>query len=537
MNLKGIKITKKMCQKINTFGVDNLKHSMLQGLDEFKKFTWSNFVKQEFKALINCMMKLLNEGIFSNINDNQLFIFNYYTDVVEMDIATVLLDNEENNVVIDIEYKSGNVEAAIEKLDVQIEKRVQDHMPQLFLNGKYIVIGMTENGFYKANYFDSKNNIEISDYTDLNNLMQNFSSNSSVEVILTQANNLAGIHNLYKEMEEGKFKYYEETKRTTDFILKKIGDGVKTIVCFSKPGTGKTVVAFKLFFENDNTMFLLMNQKFYNSLGLIKYFSSKRCFFGTDTFLSQNLSDKIVIVDEAQRLNKETILKIINSSKATILFGDVDQSFLPNDLDLDEQGLVNYLRENQIYVHTKELKRSKRYNDAAESALKFLSSRASDLKNNIILEDYKINIFYDVNEFLESYHGCKSSKKMFTTYDYRKQHILLIGDEIFYMAEKDDYSFAICTGMENYIGHTLHAISFDVENNYIFLKGTRIINHKKKDIIFRNDIEPTNELEVTKFLNELNILFTRGKKSLNIYTDDLEVYLYLNKKLKKILQK
>lgn len=67
-------------------------------------------------------MKLLNEGIFSNINDNQLFIFNYYTDVVEMDIATVLLDNEENNVVIDIEYKSGNVEAAIEKLDVQIEK-------------------------------------------------------------------------------------------------------------------------------------------------------------------------------------------------------------------------------------------------------------------------------------------------------------------------------------------------------------------------------------------------------------------------------
>lgn len=63
MNLKGIKITKKMCQKINAFGVDNLKHSMLQGLDEFKKFTWSNFVKQEFKALINCMTKLLNEGI------------------------------------------------------------------------------------------------------------------------------------------------------------------------------------------------------------------------------------------------------------------------------------------------------------------------------------------------------------------------------------------------------------------------------------------------------------------------------------------
>ena len=63
-------------------------------------------------------------------------------------------------------------------------------------------------------------------------------------------------------METGDFKYYEETKRATDFILKKINDGQKAVVCLSKPGTGKTVVAFKLFFENENTMFLVLNQKF-----------------------------------------------------------------------------------------------------------------------------------------------------------------------------------------------------------------------------------------------------------------------------------
>ena len=52
----------------------------------------------------------------------------------------------------------------------------------------------------------------------------------------------------------------------------------------------------------------------------------------------------------------------------------------------------------------------------------------------------------------------------------------------------------------------------------------------------KKDNESTTEEKITKFLNELNILFTRGKKTLNIYTNDLEVYLYLNKKLKSIYQ-
>lgn len=42
------KITKKMYKKISEIGVSHLKNTMLKGLDEFKKFTWSNFVKQEF---------------------------------------------------------------------------------------------------------------------------------------------------------------------------------------------------------------------------------------------------------------------------------------------------------------------------------------------------------------------------------------------------------------------------------------------------------------------------------------------------------
>lgn len=535
MNLRGIKVTKRMYKRINEIGVSNIKSSTLQGLEEFKKFNWSGFVKQEFESLINCINDLEKNKVLSNISDSQLFIFNYYTDVTEMDIATVLSDREKNNIIVDIEYKSGP--EAKEKLDSQLIKRIQDHMQQLFLNEKYVVITMSDKGFYRANYYNSEDNIDIASIDELRNLFDNFSNNSYVETILTQANNLAGIHNLYNKMETGEFKYYEETKRTTEFIMQKIDEGKKAVVCLSGPGTGKTVVAFKLFFENENTLFLILNQKFYNSLGLTKFFVSGRCFFGSDTFLSKDLSDKIIIIDEVQRLTKEKILEIIKASKGAIIFGDPGQAFMPNDLNLDGHKLVQYLRENDIYVHNKELKRSKRYNDSVEKTLNFLSSRVQSLKENIILEDYKINLYYDVNEFLDSYHSCKGGKKVFTTYDYRDNSSILVGDEIFYMADKDFYTFSISVGYENYIGHTLHAISFDVENNFIFLKNVCVIRKKGKDILAKEDVFSRSEEQITKFLNELNILFTRGKKSLNIYTNDLEVYLYLNKKLKQIYQK
>ncbi len=119
----------------------------------------------------------------------------------------------------------------------------------------------------------------------------------------------------------------------------------------------------------------------------------------------------------------------------------------------------------------------------------------------------------------------------------KKVNEILVGDEIFYMADRDFFTFSISVEYKNYIGHTLHAISFDVENNYIFLKNVRVIRKKGKDILVKEGEDIRNEEKITKFLNELNILFTRGKKSLNIYTNDLEVYLYLNKKLKQIYQK
>ena len=76
MNLKGIKVTKKMYKKLEEIGVSNLKASMLQGLEEFKKFTWSNFVKQEFSSLINCIISVngANDCIIDSCSFNSWYI-------------------------------------------------------------------------------------------------------------------------------------------------------------------------------------------------------------------------------------------------------------------------------------------------------------------------------------------------------------------------------------------------------------------------------------------------------------------------------
>lgn len=532
MNLKGIKIDKKLYRKISLTGVSKLKNNLLYGLDEFKKFCWGGFTKEEFTALISSMDFLYDAGALEKISDNQLFIFNYYTDVAEMDIATVLKDSNENNIILDIEYKSG--ECSCTKLDEQLISRVTSHMQQLFLNEKYLIICMNDAGFYRMNYYDSCNSLDSTNIDDLLKLFNEFHSNTNVESILTQANNLAGIHKLYIDLENGKFKYYEDTKRTTELILKKIRDGKKAVVCLSNPGTGKTVAAFKLFFENEDMMFLIMNEKFYKALNLSKYFHTGRCFFGTDTFLSNDLSEKIVIIDEAQRLNEDKILEIIQKSKSTIIFGDVSQSFMPNDLCLDGNGLVDYLIKNGIFTHKKELKRSKRYADDVEIVLNYLVSKSFEPKEKIKIEDYKINIFYNCEDFLNEYNTCIGGKKMFTTFNNSSKEFITIGKQNFKMASRDFFDYAIANANEDYIGHTLHAISFDVENNFVYIPDICVKIRAKKYVMTLNNIMVNDEKKITKFLNELNILFTRGKRSLNILVEDLETYLYLKSKLKKI---
>ena len=62
-----------------------------------------------------------------------------------------------------------------------------------------------------------------------------------------------------------------------------------------------------------------------------------------------------------------------------------------------------------------------------------------------------------------------------------------------------------------------------------------MISLGKKQVMYYEPSCPKEKIsKINLFLNELNVLFTRGRKSLNIYIKDIETYLYLNLLLSKI---
>ena len=536
MNLKGLKITKYLSKQLFELGSDNVSNDLLKGLEEFKKYSWNSFNKQEFFGLINSLNYLFEKEIFLNLNDEQLFIFNYTTDVTEMDIVTALKKDKKNIIIIDIEYKISNNNK--EKIDAQLNERVSEHMIQLFPNQDYILIGMDDDGFYKAIHC-RKNKIKvINKIQSLKRILDKYNSANNIETIFTQANDLSMINKLYNQIKDNTFKYYADTKVIYNDIMQKVESGNKVIICFAKPGVGKTILALKLFFENKDSKFLMMNQKFYYALNLEKYFEEKKCFYGSDTFVCQDLSQSITIIDEAQRLTKERLLLISKRSKCTILFGDLNQSFMESDLEITKKELKKYFEDNGLETYIKEINKSKRYNDTVEKALSFLTSRLDNVNDIEKIQDYSINICNSEKEFVDAYKNCSGEKKIFTTYRNKDNKVLTINNEEFYIAPKNEYGYSITNGNENYIGHTLHAISFDVENCFVYLNNVCLIKGKNKRqsyIIYKDKFDNFDNRDVNKTVNELNILFTRGKKSLTIFTNDLKLYLYLKSKIKKIL--
>lgn len=59
---------------------------------------------------------------------------------------------------------------------------------------------------------------------------------------------------------------------------------------------------------------------------------------------------------------------------------------------------------------------------------------------------------------------------------------------------------------------------------------------KKESMFYENVLSKDDMTKLELFFNKLNVLFTRGKKSLSIYVNDIETYLYLNHKSSKLKQ-
>ena len=110
----------------------------------------------------------------------------------------------------------------------------------------------------------------------------------------------------------------------------------------------------------------------------------------------------------------------------------------------------------------------------------------------------------------------------------------------FFEGDYKNSIFDIMLELEELVRHYfkqcgLNIIKHDGSRDYIGLNN--IFNDNKKNS-FRDELLKTIDEDyyftLKLFLNKLNVLFTIGRKLLNIYIKDIETYLYLNLLLPKI---
>ena len=533
MNIKGLKINKLLAKKIYE-SIDSISVASLHGLESFVSFSWKGFSKEEFKSNLSLFMHLVDNGFFSSFDNNHTFVFNYSTDITEMDIVTVLTDGEKE-IFLDIESKCGDdFDNLSAKITTQISKRTSDHMPQLLKNNSYISIGFANNIFVCGYYFDGNQLSSVTSEKQLFELLNSFNQSNGCEEYLVQLSSIASIAKICKDIRAGSFRYYEETNRIYNSILGEMSSNDASII-YGNAGTGKSILALKLLFELPNTKILLMNSKLYYALNLDNYYKQGRTTFNTKLFLEMIDDKTISIIDECQRVPIEYMADVIQKSKFTFLFGDNKQAFTRRDTLKNPKDLSKILIDKYgLRITHRVIKKAKRYSDEVSRALNLLTAISPNPKDCKLPEDYKINLFYDEDAFLKAYESTNGTKKIYLPLYDSRFHIK-IGEKEFERALYNDDSFSLWNYRGDYYGTTYHALSFDVDHCFVVLKSAKMVTIEGKRVPHHcsyYDSPSFDDIQI--FLNELNILFTRGRESLNICINDIETYLYFNNLIGKI---
>lgn len=533
MNVKGIRINKKLAYALNQ-RIDDIPLGTLRGLDVFNSFNWIGFSKNEFKSLLSLFDVLISTGCFARVEDDHLFVFNYSTDVAEMDIASVVR-MDDRRVFIDIESKNGSDDHLPQKINRQIEKRIKNHLPQLLGSNPYIIAGFTNGNLVKCVYFDGAEKLEITSMEEFAQLTNEFEGDNEAEGALYQSSSLASIVRVCSDIRSGKYSYFEETCRLSDALMEAQRD-YDCAVVFGNAGTGKSVLALKIFFENQNSKFLVLNSKLYFAMGLSREYAKGRATFNSKSFISSIGEDTVSIVDECQRLPLEQIKQIVEKSKFTFLFGDCRQTF-SNTGFLDGAERLSEILESECGVKcfTKIVKKTRRYSDEVADALDMLTSLDESKTVGKLPGDYSIKVFFDENDFMSEFASVSGNKKLYLPICDARSETLSIGGKIFRKAENTDDNFSIWSSNNDVYGLTYHALSFDVDHSFVFLPDARVIEYGKKRVLYTfNKPDPLSFVDIRTYLNELNVLFTRGRKSLNILAKDIETYLYLKTLVNKL---
>ena len=529
-----------IAKEIDSF---NFADGFLLGVNGFSLKPLKKFDNNEFKSVINAL-NFLDSNIFKekNVSDSQEFVIHFQNDVAEMDCVTFLtLDN--TPYFIDIEVKET---IHLEQLEEQLSKREEDSFVQLNFDKNYIFIGFL-NG--KFEFAVVKNDHQRTLYKDFEKFKEVFNQLNIVDAIdvksvLKDVQSILKIQDIDKKIQNSSLKLYSATRDAISFVEDNVKNGKKVLIIYGNAGCGKTVAALFLFYKYQNVKFLVLNKNLYTSLRLYNYYKIGTCFFGTDQFIDHLDNNSIAIIDECQRIKLNDLTRIIGKTRAVVLLGDDNQAFAPSDSLLNEEELKSYLLSKGIVeekdIATKKMKKTARYNSRVNNLLEVLHNHTpihgyATQINDKVGDEFTIKVTMSESEFLEKYKGNFTYSKMYMPYRSNMPDSITINGTKFLVAGKEDPTFSIANYYSSVVGNTYHAISFDVDNSFVILKNTGIIKSNDEFYFYEKSKNPEtiNDEYLKKFSNQINILFTRGRKSLFILTDDFYVFSYLNFKIRR----
>lgn len=530
MNVKGIRLYKKLAVEIQR-RIDDIPQSDLEGaLEPFGDFEWKSFRIDEFKGLLAVFASLIARKCFSNVSEEHLFVFNFSSGVTEMDIVTVLRIGGKG-VFLDIETKNGDDPKLKNKVLSQIRKRNDEHIPQLVNKDPYLVVGFVNEEFVEGIYFDGDKKITLKSFDKLSALLSDATGDVAAEEYLFQFSSIASIVKVCKSIREHTYSFFEDTRKVSE-QLTNYQRQCDCAVVYGNAGTGKSVLALKLFFENPESKLLLLNSKLYYAMDLVQDYRSGRATYNSSSFVNLIDKDTISIIDECQRLSLDQMAMIVKLSKFTYLFGDNRQAFSKDGFPEDARKLTEKLsKETSKKIVYKILKKSKRYSDDVSKVLDTLTSLdGRETKNEKLTLpcDFSVEVVNSEKQFLAMYDRSDGIKKIYVPIADSRNGVIRIGDRRFDKAISQYDTFSVWPSDEALFGITYHALSFDIDHCFVFLDKLKYVNFQGKKYFYTaSKGEPSSVLDIRLYLNELNVLFTRGRKSLTIYVEDVQAYLHL----------
>lgn len=531
MSVSGLKLTKEFIRKL--YSQQSEINDVRECIEPFVEFQWRGFHNDEFFHLINAFEVLDKAGLFDFLPDDYLFVFNFYNNAVEMDIVTIFDDDNENDIFLDIEVKNGDFEEVSSKLSTQLNNRINSQMGEFLKAGKYMLIGIINDSLFKSYFFDGGKVKEIAEQNLLLKMVKNFKPEKNTEALIYQKSEMASLYSIWSDIKGGTYPFCRDTNNHYKIIEEKMTKN-RAIFVYGDAGTGKSVLALRLFQEHEEeAKFLVLNSKLYNTLNLgHALYSSGKTTFNSKTFINSLTADSLSIVDECQRLSLKDMESIVSKSKCAVFFGDEKQAWSENSTNLNSKELKFHFQNLGYESYCKKLTKSKRYSDETNKALAsllFFGKRSDDTK---LPYGYSIYITFKPSTLLKMFDKSDGLKKLYCPYTDSKGATIKLNDREFPCASWTDDDFSAKPDSTKY-GNTYHALSFDVDDCFVYLPDTKAIEYNGKSYLFTTNLLKSKD-NITRYQNELNILFTRGRKSLTICVEDITAYLLLKKRWLKL---